>query len=72
MWNKKNKSPDPETLNMVECASIESLIMANQMRWVWRIVRSEDQMITKHLFYGEVLQGKRTKPKAKKTLQRRH
>ena len=56
----QDKVPDTEVLRRADALSIYTTLMKSQIRWAGHVVRMPDHRLPKHLFYGELHQGKRT------------
>ena len=59
-------TPDTVVLQKADCPNMESLIVAQQLRWAGHVVRMGDERIPKQLFYGELARGKRPRHKPRK------
>ena len=59
-------TPDTVVLQKADCPNMESLIVAQQLRWAGHVVRMGDERIPKQLFYGELDRGKRPRHKPRK------
>ncbi|XP_069766640.1 uncharacterized protein [Narcine bancroftii] len=55
-----------EVLELAESASIESMLLKTQLRWVGHISRMEDHRLPKIVFYGELSTGHRDRGASKK------
>ena len=57
---------DTEVLGKAGLPSVQSMVMKSCLRWVGHIVRMDDGRLPRQLFYGEMLEGKRSALKPKK------
>ena len=56
----QDKVPDTEIFHHAGMTSIHTLISKNQLRWAGHVVRKDDNLLPKRIFYGELTTGKRT------------
>ena len=52
--------PNTEVLSRCNSTGIESLIIANQLRWSGHVARMSDRRIPKRIFYGQLTSGTRS------------
>ena len=57
----KDRVPNTDVLERCEIEGIEALLIKNQLRWAGHLVRMEDSRIPKSLFYGELVDGHRSR-----------
>lgn len=62
----QSMTPDTKVLAISKSRSIESMIVAIQLRWAGHVIRMEDSRLPKRIFYGELKTGKRPQFKPKK------
>ena len=55
----KDKIPHTEILRRTGCASLESLLNRNKLRWTGHVIRMDKDRLPKQLLYGELTEGQR-------------
>lgn len=56
----QDKVPDTEVLSRADLPSVHTLLRKAQVRWAGHLVRMPDTRLPKRLFYGELVEGKRS------------
>ena len=57
----KDRIPNITVLECCEIEGIEALLIKGQLRWAGHLTRMEENRIPKALFYGELVDGKRSR-----------
>jgi hypothetical protein len=62
----QDKTPDTEVLQRAEMTSVYAMLRRSQLRWAGHVCRMPDERLPKRMFYGELVEGKRSRGGQKK------